>query len=69
MLRRVRARDAKFRVETIRFVADPHIFSDVCELDLRRDVRLPLQRGLPRPARATGARGSRGKDEPRSGHR
>ena len=32
MLKRVRARDAAFRVETIRFVADPHIFSDVCEL-------------------------------------
>jgi hypothetical protein len=32
MLQRVRARDARFRVETIRFVADPHIFSDVCEL-------------------------------------
>ncbi|MGO9714959.1 MAG: hypothetical protein ACLQBL_39295 [Polyangiaceae bacterium] len=32
MLRRVRARDAKFRVETIRFVADPQIFSEVCEL-------------------------------------
>jgi hypothetical protein len=32
MLKRVRARDARFRVETIRFVADPHIFSDVCEL-------------------------------------
>ena len=23
---------AKFRIETLRFVADPHIFSDVCEL-------------------------------------
>jgi hypothetical protein len=32
MLKRVRARDAKFRTETIRFVADPHIFSEVCEL-------------------------------------
>ena len=32
MLRRVRARDAKFRLETIRFVADPQIFSEVCEL-------------------------------------
>jgi hypothetical protein len=32
MLERVRAREDKFRVETIRFVADPHIFSDVCEL-------------------------------------
>ena len=32
MLRRVRAREAKFRAETIRFVADPQIFSEVCEL-------------------------------------
>jgi len=32
MLRRVRARDAKFRAETIRFVAEPKIFSEVCEL-------------------------------------
>jgi hypothetical protein len=32
MLERVRAREAKFRVETIRFVADPQIFSEVCEL-------------------------------------
>jgi hypothetical protein len=32
MLKRVRAREAKFRVETIRFVADPQIFSEVCEL-------------------------------------
>jgi hypothetical protein len=32
MLSRVRARKDQFRVETIRFVADPHIFSDVCEL-------------------------------------
>jgi hypothetical protein len=32
MLRRVRESEASFRVETIRFVADPHIFSDVCEL-------------------------------------
>jgi hypothetical protein len=32
MLKRVRARDARFRVETIRFVADPQIFSEVCEL-------------------------------------
>jgi hypothetical protein len=32
MLTRVRAREAKFRVETIRFVADPQIFSEVCEL-------------------------------------
>ncbi len=32
MLGRVRAREAKFRVETIRFVADPQIFSEVCEL-------------------------------------
>ena len=32
MLKRVRARDAKFRIETIRFVAAPQIFSEVCEL-------------------------------------
>lgn len=32
MLARVRAREGKFRVETLRFVADPHIFSDVCEV-------------------------------------
>jgi len=33
MLKRVReAGDKKFRVETIRFVADPQIFSDICEL-------------------------------------
>ncbi len=32
MLKRVRAREAKFRIETIRFVADPQIFSEVCEL-------------------------------------
>jgi hypothetical protein len=32
MLKRVREREGKFRVETIRFVADPQIFSDVCEL-------------------------------------
>ena len=32
MLRRVHASEGKFRVETLRFVADPHIFSDVCEL-------------------------------------
>jgi hypothetical protein len=31
MLKCVRARNAKFRVETIRFVADPQIFSEVCE--------------------------------------
>jgi hypothetical protein len=32
MLQRVRAKQARFRTETIRFVADPQIFSDVCEL-------------------------------------
>lgn len=32
MLRRVRETQGKFREETIRFVADPQIFSDVCEL-------------------------------------
>lgn len=32
MLARVRGKDSKFRVETQRFVADPHIFSDVCEV-------------------------------------
>jgi len=32
MLSRVRGKEAKFRLETQRFVADPHIFSDVCEV-------------------------------------
>lgn len=32
MLRRVRESKTGFRGETIRFVADPHIFSDVCEV-------------------------------------
>ena len=32
MLKRVHSTEGKFRVETLRFVADPHIFSDVCEL-------------------------------------
>jgi hypothetical protein len=32
MLKRVHASEGKFRVETLRFVADPHIFTDVCEL-------------------------------------
>jgi hypothetical protein len=32
MLKRVREREGRFRAETIRFVADPQIFSDVCEL-------------------------------------
>ena len=32
MLKRARESEGKFRAETIRFVADPHIFSDVCEL-------------------------------------
>ncbi len=32
MLLRVRETEGKFRSETIRFVADPQIFSDVCEL-------------------------------------
>jgi hypothetical protein len=32
MLSRVRARRDQFRVESIRFVADPHIFSNVCEV-------------------------------------
>jgi hypothetical protein len=32
MLKRVRARDDDFRVDTIRFVADPQIFTDVCDL-------------------------------------
>jgi len=32
MLKRVHGSEGKFRVETLRFVADPHIFSDVCEL-------------------------------------
>jgi hypothetical protein len=32
MLKRVHAGEGKFRSETLRFVSDPHIFSDVCEL-------------------------------------
>lgn len=32
MLAKVRASEGKFRQETIRFVADPRIFSDICEL-------------------------------------
>jgi len=32
MLRKVRGSEGKFRLETIHFVADPHIFSDICEL-------------------------------------
>jgi hypothetical protein len=32
MLRRVRESAGNFRIETIHFVADPHIFSDICEL-------------------------------------
>ena len=32
MLAKVRSMPRKFRSETMRFVADPHIFSDVCEV-------------------------------------
>lgn len=32
MLKRVQASEGKFRVETLKFVSDPHIYSDVCEL-------------------------------------
>ncbi len=32
MLERIRANENEFRSETLRFVADPQIFSDVCEL-------------------------------------
>lgn len=32
MLKRVREREDKFRIDTIHFVADPQIFTDVCEL-------------------------------------
>jgi hypothetical protein len=32
MLGRVRERSGKFRIETLHFVADPQIFSDVCEV-------------------------------------
>ncbi len=32
MLERIRAKENEFRSETMRFVADPQIFSDVCEL-------------------------------------
>jgi hypothetical protein len=60
MLKRVRAHDDEFRVDTIRFVADPQIFSDVCDvvcdavydylyndgfLDLPTDWRARIGRG------------------------
>jgi hypothetical protein len=32
MLRRVREREERFRKETVRFISDPQIFTDVCEL-------------------------------------
>ena len=32
MLGRVNASETQFRSETIRFVADPHIYSDICEV-------------------------------------
>jgi len=32
MLERVRANESEFRAETLRFVSDPQIFTDVCEL-------------------------------------
>jgi hypothetical protein len=32
MLDKVNAREAKFRSETLNFVADPRIFSEVCEV-------------------------------------
>jgi len=32
MGKRVQSSEGKFRVETLRFVADPHIYSDICEL-------------------------------------
>ena len=32
LLKRTAAREDKFRIETIRFLAEPQIFSDVCEL-------------------------------------
>jgi hypothetical protein len=32
MLAKVRAKEGKFRAETIRFVAEPRIYSDVCEV-------------------------------------
>ncbi len=32
MLARVRGKPTEFRVETLRFVADPQIFTDICEL-------------------------------------
>jgi hypothetical protein len=62
MLRSVRDRENKFRAETIRFVAEPQIFTDVCELicdavydflyndgflDLPGDWRVRLSASLP----------------------
>lgn len=62
MLKRVRESQVDFRAETIRFVADPLIFSDVCEiicdtvydslyndgfLDLPSDWRARLQAAVP----------------------
>ncbi|MGH7293385.1 MAG: hypothetical protein ACRELB_00560, partial [Polyangiaceae bacterium] len=32
MLQRIRAKESDFRAETLRFVADPQIFTDVCDL-------------------------------------
>jgi hypothetical protein len=32
MLARVRGKETEFRAETLRFVSDPQIFTDVCEL-------------------------------------
>jgi hypothetical protein len=32
MLQRIRTKEGEFRAETLRFVADPQIFTDVCEL-------------------------------------
>lgn len=62
MLKRVRSSDTPFREETIRLVADPHIFSELCEvfceaiydmlyndgfLDLPNDWRARAQPGSP----------------------
>jgi len=62
MLKSVREREDKFRAETIRFVAEPQIFTDVCELicdavydylyndgflDLPADWRARLSASLP----------------------
>ena len=59
VLERVRAKGSVFRAETPGFVADPQIFTDVCEPRMRFCLRLPPKRRFPRSpirlARAVGA--------------